>query len=162
MDQGMHALDLARWFLGDFTEVFGFLQTAFWDIAPLEDNAFALLRTRKGQVATIHVSWTQWRNLFSLEIFGKDGYITVEGLGGSYGTEKASLGKREFLKPFREEVIEFRGEDRSWQEEWMEFVNAIKENREPLGNGSDGIEALKLAYAIYESARENRVARIEK
>ena len=161
MDQGMHVLDLARWYLGDFTEVSGFIQTAFWDIAPLEDNAFALLRTRKEKVASIHASWTQWKNLFSLEILGKDGYITVEGLGGSYGTERASLGKRAFLKPFQEEVIEFRGEDRSWHEEWTEFMSAIKENREPLGNGHDGYEALKLAQAIYKSARESCVARIE-
>ena len=161
MDQGMHALDLVRWFLGDFTEAFGFLQTAFWDIAPLEDNAFALLRTENRKVASIHVSWTQWRNLFSFEILGQDGYITVEGLGGSYGVEKAILGKRAFLKPFEEEVIESRGEDRSWYEEWKEFSDAIKENREPMGNGGDGLEALKLARAIYESARKGSMVRIE-
>ena len=161
MDQGMHALDLARWFLGDFAEVSGFLQTAYWDIAPLEDNAFAMLRTKNGEVASIHVSWTQWKNLFSLEIYGRDGYIMVEGLGGSYGVEKAILGKRAFLKPFQEEVIEFRGEDRSWQEEWAEFVSAIKENREPLGNGLDGLEVLRLADAIYQSAQKGSVVRIE-
>lgn len=161
MDQGMHALDLARWFLGDFTEASGLLQTAYWNIAPLEDNAFALLRTEKGKVASIHVSWTQWKNLFSLEVFGKDGYCTVEGLGGSYGVEKAILGKRAFLEPFEEEVIEFRGEDRSWYEEWKEFSDAIKENREPMGNGGDGLEALKLAQAIYESARKGSMVRIE-
>ena len=100
MDQGMHVLDLARWFLGDFSEVYGLLQTGFWDIAPVEDNAFVLLRTGRGETAQIHVSWTQWKNLFSFEIFGRDGYIVVEGLGGSYGLEKAVLGKRAFLKPF--------------------------------------------------------------
>jgi len=161
MDQGIHVLDLARWFLGDFTEAFGFLQTGFWNIAPLEDNAFALLRTEKEKVASIHVSWTQWRNLFSFEIFGEEGYIIVKGLGGSYGTEKAALGKRVFLEPFREEVIEFRGEDYSWREEWREFVSAIKENREPLGNGNDGVEALKLAQSIYNSAQKGSVIRIE-
>ncbi len=161
MDQGMHALDLARWFLGDFTEATGFIQTAFWNIAPLEDNAFALLRTEKGNVASIHASWTQWKNLFSLEIFAQDGYIVVEGLGGSYGVEKAVLAKRAFLQPFQEEVIEFRGGDRSWYEEWKEFVSAISENREPLGNGCDGLEALRLAEAIYQSARNGRTVRIE-
>ena len=157
MDQGMHALDLSRWFLGDFVEVAGFLQTAFWDVAPLEDNAFCLLRTDKGQVASIHVSWTQWKNLFSFEVFGKDGYIIVEGLGGGYGIERATLGKRAFLKPFKEEVIEFRGDDHSWDEEWREFTSAIKENREPLGNGYDGLEAVRLAYAVYDAASKGGV-----
>jgi predicted dehydrogenase len=157
MDQGVHVLDLFRWFAGDFVQAVGFTSAAFWDVAPLEDNAFGLLRTREGQIASMHVSWTQWKNLFAFEIFGKDGYISVEGLGGSYGVERAALGRRSFADPFKEECIEFRGEDTSWREEWREFVAAIRENREPLGNGSDGLESLKLAYAIYESARESRV-----
>jgi predicted dehydrogenase len=160
MDQGVHGLDLARYFLGDFAEVFGFLQTGFWDVAPLEDNAFALLRTNKRQLASLHVSWTQWKNLFSLEIFGHYGYILVEGLGGSYGVERIAFGRRDFSKPFGEEVIEYRGEDTSWYKEWEEFTDAIKVGREPLGNGYDGLQALKLAFAIYESARTRQVVNL--
>lgn len=156
MDQGMHVIDLSRWFLGDFTEVTGYLQTGYWDIKPLEDNAFCLLRTEKGQVASIHVSWTQWKNLFRFELYGKDGYITVEGLGGSYGVEKAVLGKRAFDKPFKEEIIEFRGRDISWEEEWREFKNAIQENREPMANAYDGLAAVRIAYAVYEAAQKRK------
>ncbi len=161
MDQGMHALDLCRWFLGDFSQAFAFLATSFWDITPLEDNAFCLLRTEAGQIASIHASWTQWKNLFCFELFGQEGYIVVEGLGGSYGVERAILGKRAFLEPFREEIIEFRDEDRSWYEEWLEFISSIKENREPLGNGHDGLEALKLAHAIYESAQNGCMVKLK-
>ncbi len=157
MDQGLHVLDLCRWFLGDFVTATGMLSTSYWPIAPLEDNVFALLRTEQGQIASLHASWTQWRNLFSFEVFGRDGYVAVEGLGGSYGTERVILGKREFDKPFREEIIEFRGEDKSWQEEWREFVGAIRDGREPLGSGRDGLEAQNLVDAIYESAREGKV-----
>jgi predicted dehydrogenase len=154
LDQGIHVLDLFRWFGGIFSEVTGFIATNYRAVAPLEDNAFALLRTPNGQIAALHVSWTQWRNLFSFEVFGKDGYALAEGLGGSYGPEKAILGKRSFTKPFTEEIIDFRGEDPSWREEWRELVNAIKENREPLGSGLDGLEALKLVEAIYKSNRK--------
>ncbi len=160
LDQGMHLLDLSRWFAGEFSEAFGFLGTMFWEMAPAEDNAFALLRTPRGQVASLHASWTQWKNLFSLEIFGTNGYVQLEGLQGSYGTERAVLGKRAFLEPFREEVIEFRGEDISFSAEWQEFVASIKEDREPLGNGADAVEALKLATAIYASARRGCVVRL--
>lgn len=62
MDQGLHTLDLARWFLGEFQEVYGVMAHCFWP-ADVEDNAFALLRTSQRQVASIHVSWTQWKNL---------------------------------------------------------------------------------------------------
>ena len=65
MDQGSHALDLFRWFMGEFHEVYAALTTSFWEIAPLEDNAFGLLRQEGGQVASLHASWTQWKNLFS-------------------------------------------------------------------------------------------------
>jgi predicted dehydrogenase len=160
MDQGIHALDLFRWFLGDFAEAFGFLATRFWDVAPLEDNAFALLRTARGQVASLHASWTQWKPLFCLEISGRNGYAIAEGLGGAYGTERAILGRRDFAAPFGEEVIEFRGENRSWDEEWREFVSAISESREPSANGTDGLAALELAHAIYDSARLGQVMKV--
>lgn len=159
LDQGMHAIDLARWFLGDFVDATGYVQTFFWDMAPLEDNAFCLLRTRVGQIASIHVSWTQWKNLFSFEVFGHDGYVVAEGLGGGYGVEKAIIGQRDFSKPFEEQVIEFRGEDRSWDKEWQEFMSAIRENREPIANGADGLQAVKLAHAIYQSAGNRQMAK---
>ena len=79
IDQGMHLIDLARWFLGDFRDVGGFAQTYFWD-APVEDNAFFLLRTAGGQVASLHASWTEWKNLFSFEIFGRTGKLEIGGL----------------------------------------------------------------------------------
>ena len=158
MEQGIHAVDLCRWFLGRFAEVTCLVGTQFWPIQPLEDNAFVLFRTPAGVVASIHSSLTQWRNVFSFEIFGRDGYIAVEGLGGSYGTERAVLGKRDFTAPFAEEAVEYRGGDRSWLEEWREFTAAVRERREPLGSGSNGLEALRLVYAAYGASRNGGVA----
>jgi predicted dehydrogenase len=152
MDQGVHALDLSRWFLGEFSQVFAYVSTTFWKNSQVEDNAFCLLRTKQDQIAAIHASWTQWKNLFSLEIFGNKGYGIVEGLGGNYGTERAILGKKDFRKPFEDQIIEFRKEDISWLSEWKEFVSATEENREPMGNAFDGLQAVRLAHALYESA----------
>ncbi len=160
MEQGIHAVDLARWFLGDFAQVICQVGTYFWKTQPLEDNAFALYRTAGGAVASIHSSLTQWRNLFSFEVFGRDGYIAVEGLGGSYGTERVALGKRDFTAPFGEEVIEFRGGDCSWLEEWKEFAAAVREGREPLGNGQDGLETLRLVYAAYAASQNGSVVQV--
>lgn len=160
MEQGIHVVDLARWFLGEFSQVTAFSETRFWNIAPLEDNAFALYRAPAGAVASIHSSLTQWKNLFSFELYGTDGYVAVEGLGGGYGTERAIFGRRDFAAPFAEEVVEFRGEDRSWQEEWKEFVAAIEERREPLGNARDGLEAMRLVFAAYESSKAGRTVEL--
>ena len=178
LDQGIHAIDLFRWFLGDFTEAFGFTATYVWapDNGPqtadsgrrsavggrVEDNAFALFRTAGGQVASLHASWTQWKNLFSFEVFGQDGYMIVEGLGGSYGPERLRVGRRKREGgPPKEEVMEFPGPDVSWEAEWQEFVTVIREGREPLGNGYDGWQAMRMVYAVYESARTGRVVRLE-
>lgn len=153
LDQGIHALDLFRWFLGEFTEVSAFLGQAFWPIA-VEDNAFCTLRTADGQIASLHASWTQWKNLFSFEVFGENGYLIAEGLGGSYGPERLVIGLRpENFGPPAEEHLTFDGEDTSWTEEWEEFHAAIREDRPPLADGFDGWQALRLVGAAYESAR---------
>lgn len=155
LDQGVHAIDLFRWFMGDFSHAVGLVATRFWDIAPLEDNAFALFQTEKGQIAFLHASWTQWKNIFSFEVFGQDGYIVVEGLGGNYGTERITWGIRSPIsKPPQEECLAFPGQDRSLHEEWKEFATALAQGRESLGNGCDGWQALRMVYAAYESANK--------
>ena len=80
VDQGMHLIDLARWFLGDFSEVKGMIGTYFWDM-PVEDNAFLLLRTAGGKVASLHATWTEWKNLFTFEIYGRCAKLEISGLG---------------------------------------------------------------------------------
>ena len=87
IDQGAHLIDLAHWFLGEFQEVDGFAHTYFWDM-PVDDNAFLLLKTKEKRVAFLHASWTEWKNTFSFEIYGQCGKLQVDGLGGSYGSER--------------------------------------------------------------------------
>src|SRR5207249_2680059 len=88
MEQGIHVVDLFRWFLGPIARVTGFVSTMRWPIAPLEDNGFALLETKSGVIASVHSSLTQWTNLFELEIYGEKGSLAVRGLGASYGVEE--------------------------------------------------------------------------
>lgn len=160
LDQGVHIVDLFRWFAGDFSEAFGYTRTCFWDIQ-VEDNAFALFSNHNGVVASMHTSWTQWKNIFSLEIFGSEGYLIIEGLGGSYATETLRVGRR---RPQGgspdEQILEFPGSDISWEEEWREFVAAIEQRREPLGNGWDGYQANRMIEAVYESAKKGQVVKI--
>jgi predicted dehydrogenase len=160
MDQGIHAVDLFRWFFGDFQEVTGLTAAQYWKTSPLEDNGFALLRNPSGVIASIHSSLTQWKNIFQFEVYGSDGYIRVEGLGGGYGTEILVFGKRDFHAPFKEQITEFRGSDRSWFQEWKEFLEAIEEKREPIGNGLDGLSALKVVMAVYKAAATGQLIRL--
>lgn len=157
MEQGIHVVDLFRWFLGELAEVTGFIETCYWPIQPLEDNAFVIFRSREGVPASVHSSLTQWKNRFCFELYGDKGYAVVEGLGGGYGVERLVLGKKTFNRPFQDEMTEFRGPDVSWREEWKEFVAAIRENREPLGSAQDGLEALRLVFAAYQAGRGSAV-----
>jgi len=161
LDQGVHVVDLFRWFTGEFSDAFGYTQTYFWNM-DVEDNAFALFRTKDGIVASMHTSWTQWKNLFSFEIFGKNGVLAIEGLGGSYGLETLVWAKRkpEFGVPLVQK-FEFPGEDMSWQEEWAEFVSAIENRREPLGNSWDGYRANRMIDAVYESSATGKIVPIK-
>ena len=166
LDQGVHVVDLFRWFMGDFIEAFGYTPTFFWDMT-VEDNGFAFFKTERGQMASMHTSWTQWKNRFTFEIFGESGYLIVDGLGGSYGVETLKIGKRPKGNGALyaggapdEEVIAFDGPDVSWDLEWKEFTTAIKRKREPMGNGQDGIEANRMIEAVYLSAQGNRPVRM--
>jgi len=153
LDQGVHLVDLIRWFGGDVSAVYGKVETKVWD-TEVEDSAFAVLNTEKDVTASFHVSWFNWKNIFSFEVFGVDGYVRVEGLGGSYGAETLEIGRRkkEGGRPHIE-TLTFPPQDSSWEEEWKEFKLAIQEKREPLGNGYDGLKANEVVEAIYESSK---------
>ncbi len=161
LDQGVHVIDLCRWFLGDMVEATGIAARWHWDIAPLEDNGFALLRTAAGQVASLHTSWTQWKNRFSFEVFGRDGYVSVEGLGGSYGTERLVWGRRKPEGGAPDiSTLDLEGPDISWRDEWAEFAASIREGRAPLADGQDGLEAVRLVHAIYASSQSGQTVRL--
>ena len=160
IEQGTHAIDLIRWFMGEITEVACMTATHYFKEQPLEDDGFAIFRTSSGGTASLHTSLVQWQNLFSFEFFGEDGYARIEGLGGGYGVEKLYLGKREFDLPFQDHVIQYRGADNSWRDEWVEFTSAIKEGRQPIGNGMDGFKAMKIALSAYEAERQKKVLEI--
>jgi UDP-N-acetyl-2-amino-2-deoxyglucuronate dehydrogenase len=40
------------------------------------------------------------------------------------------------------------------------MINAIKEDREPLVNGEEGLKPLKVIFAIYQSARTGKPIKI--
>jgi predicted dehydrogenase len=149
IDQGPHLIDLARWFLGDFAEVDGFATTYFWDM-PVDDNGFLLLKTASKQVAFLHASCTEWKNTFSFEIYGRDGKIDINGLGGSYGTERLTYYKMlPEMGPPETTTWEYPMADNSWDREFAEFLQDIQLNRQPSAGLRDAIEALTIIEKIY-------------
>ena len=150
IDQGIHLIDLAGWFLGGFKKVNGHAATYFWKM-PVDDNAFLDLQTATGQTAWLHVSCTEWKNLFSFEIYGRNTKLHIEGLGGSYGVEKLYHYQ---MKPEMgipdTKVYEFPGADESWRIELARFENDVKLKRNPDAGLAEARAALQIVEAIYK------------
>lgn len=152
IDQGPHLIDLSRWFLGDFAEVQGFAHTYYWDM-PVDDNGFMMLKTPKQQVAFLHASCTEWKNLFSMEIYGRIGKLDISGLGGSYGLERLTHYKMlPEMGPPETTTWEYPMGDDSWAVEMAEFYEDIRLNRAPTAGLRDAYEALKVIQTIYRES----------
>lgn len=151
IDQGVHLIDLSRWFLGEFPIIQGFVHTYFWKM-PVEDNGFLLLRTEKDQVAFLHASCTEWKNHFSFEIYGTRGKLEMTGLGGSYGTERLAYYRMTAeMGPPETTIWEFPQADRSWDLEFEEFLEDIRLHRKPSPGLRDARAALEIVGKVYRS-----------
>lgn len=159
LDQGIHMLDLFRFFVGDFSEVIGMRGITAFDV-PVEDNAFVLLRTPKGQMAQLHSSATSWKHTFRLEIGCERGYVVVSGLlskTGSYGRETLVLGRRPApgermaVGNPREETV-YYDTDPSWDIEVAHLVECIRQNK-PVEKGTS-LDALRVMEIVDQVYRE--------
>jgi predicted dehydrogenase len=155
IDQGIHLIDLAGWFLGGFKKIDGHAATFFWDM-PVDDNAFLDLRTTNGQTAWLHVSCTEWKNLFSFEIYGRNTKLHIEGLGGSYGVEKLYHHQmKPEMGPPDTKLYEFPGPDESWRVEMTEFEKDVQLKRKPEAGLAEARAALQIVEEIYRKSGFN-------
>lgn len=153
LDQGIHMVDMMRLFAGEFDEVHSFVSNDFWH-HDVEDNAYALMRTREGVVAMLHSSATQWRHRFHLEIALSRGTIILAGiLSGtkSYGAETITIAyptENDGGDP-REVTIRYN-EDNSWRDEIAEFADCVL-NDKPIVSGSsiEALRSMQIVYRIY-------------
>lgn len=154
VDQGMHLLDLSYWLHGPLPLSASLLRTQFWR-APIDDNAVLLLGERGGvgnasPFSLLHVSWTEWKNTFSLEIACETAKLAVDGLVRSYGPQQLRIyTMRPELGPPDLEEVHYPDEDNSWAAEWANFKGAI-DNGEPLLGDLDSV---RYAWSCVEAAQ---------
>jgi predicted dehydrogenase len=152
IDQGVHLIDLSRWFLGDFNSVTGYAHTYYWNMQ-VDDNSFLMLKNAEEQVAWLHVSCTEWKNLFSFEIFGEQGKLQIDGLGGSYGTERLSLYRMlPEMGPPETTIWEYPFPDNSWELEFNDFIHSIEQGIELEGNIIDAKKILEIVQFVYSQS----------
>jgi predicted dehydrogenase len=155
LDQGVHLIDLAYWFAGPAKKAFGVTETKFWKTT-VDDNAFGILRNDK-VTFEFHVSTTNWKNIFSFEVFGSHGYLQIEGKGGSYGEERLTVGRRraQFGVPIVKEYT-FPSGDLSWNREWVNFVDAVAGKATVCGGTLDGAYSNAVIETLYQSSASGR------
>jgi predicted dehydrogenase len=155
VDQGMHLLDLSHWIAGPLPLHAAILRTQFWDM-PVEDNAALLLGDpglRRGPWAMLHVTWTEWKNLFSIEVYCRTAKLQVDGLTGSYGPQRLRIYRMApSLGPPELEEITYPAADPSWAAEWSNFTQRIADGAAMLGDLADARYAWECVEAAYEQA----------
>ena len=157
LDQGIHMLDLFLYLGGGFDEVQAMVSNLYWKIDGIEDNVFANFRCSKtGLCASLHSTMTQWRYLFSLEVFLEQGALILNGLktsSGAYGEEDLAIKRVDSAShrgAFDREERNIFHTDTSWESEAREFFSAISDRRPvPIGGSLDALAVMKLMDRIY-------------
>jgi len=157
LDQGIHMLDLFLFMVGDLSDVKAEVSNVYWQ-SDIEDNVFAIYTNPKGQVASLHSTMTQWRHLFSFELFLQKGHIIINGLltsSRSYGEEQLTVAKNVSVDGYSisrpvEEKFTYTIDD-SWKSELNMFINAVECNHPVrLGHSDDALKLMKLIDKTYE------------
>jgi predicted dehydrogenase len=151
LDQGVHLIDLTRFLAGEVELAYAALPTLFWPME-VEDNALLHLRLAGGGQAWLHASWTEWKNLFSLEVACRTAKLEVTGLGGSYGPERLTLYEMgPEMGPPHATTWEAPPGDSSWAAESDDVLAAIQTGER--GVGADVDDALATLDIVKEAYR---------
>jgi len=167
MDIGIHMTDLARYFLGEISSVYGVMSDTVWNVKGSEDNAIAVLRNPDGMVASYHATWSEWKGyLCYVEAYGDKGMAR-----GAYApmqnlliTQESPDAPRRRTRRFYPEIM-LREKLKSWestallsfQEELRDFQAMICGRYDvPLADGYAGLRALEVAAAVRDCTASNQ------
>lgn len=150
IDQGSHLIDLSHFLIGPSKLEFASLPTLYWKM-DVEDNAFLALSTSDGTKSWLHASWTEWKNLFSFEVFFKTAKVEVSGLGGSYGTESLTVHHMvDGLGVPTKSEEKFEQSDSSWELEMSDIMNQIKGFKHSGADIESAIDVFKVIESAYK------------
>ncbi len=151
LDNGCHLFDLARYLCGDVADVFARTGTLKYDIE-VEDTAISVLGYTSGALGHVEVAWTAtgWHEGFW--IHGTEGSIEVD----------SRVGENVLIHRFRSSPrgdwvatdtarYELQGLD-AHSQHIVNFLAAIDGTRDVVCTGADGLEAVRLVLASYDSA----------
>lgn len=159
IDQGIHDLDLARWYMGEVESVYSIGATlAYPEMKTIDDidNAVVSLRFNSGALGAIDMS----RN----GVYGYD--IRTEILGTSGTVKIGYLRETPLFIMTREgithDTVPYFPErfEQAYVSQLQDFVNNVLQEKAPSVTCADGVAALNLSVAATQSYKENRPVRI--
>ena len=157
MDDGPHACDLIRRFLGEVMLAKGFVRQNVRLPVGIESEAHGLFRNHDDAVAELHSSWTLRSGYLTIEVRGSQGHLRVETAPWRL-TGQLSDGRRIDRHYLAERVAERVhrarfGAERSIVRELEAFVLPVGSQPRPGATGWDGCRATEMIQAIYQSDR---------
>lgn len=166
MDVGIHMTDLARFVMGEVSEVYGVATNRVLQVPGSEDNAMAIFKSPAGVSAFYQATWTEWKGYrFYVEVYGDKGMVR-----GYYApmqnllvTHERPGTPRKKVRKFYPEIM-LREKLKSWtstallsfQEELADFLRMVNGEKTPLADGVAGFRAVEMANAVYESSKTGK------
>jgi predicted dehydrogenase len=151
LDNGCHLFDLARFFGGDVESIFARIARLQYDIE-VEDTAHASLAFRAGTLGTIETAWTSTGYDEGFWVYGTEGSLECD-----YRTGATTLVHRfraaGSIKGGPTDVATYTlNAPLAHTVHVANFVAAIRGERDVVCTGADGVAAVRLVLAAYESA----------
>jgi predicted dehydrogenase len=187
-NQGIHAIDMFQWFMGEVEEVFGRWSNLTHPSIEVEDNAAAVLRFKGGALGVITATTSARLSHTRITIHGSNGasvgvieepegavgYNDVWTVPGEERVAAESLaahvatGDYIYHGLIQEPMhvwptaYEYRQEavPAYHARQLQEFAQAIQAGRPPLVTGEEGRKSLEILLAIYESQRTGQPVRL--
>ncbi len=174
VNQAPHQLDLMLWFMGDVDELYGLWRNLNHPYIEVDDTAVAIIKFKSGAIGNIVVSNSQKPGIYGkVHIHGENGAsvgVQTDGgamfIAGMTGVAEPPVndiwtvpGEEKILEDWvREDTEIFHRYDPTiyyMKCQIEDFLDALKNGREPLVNGEAGRRTVELFTAIYRSSAVN-------
>lgn len=179
MNQGVHTVDLLRWFLGKPVEVFAATGLFAHERVEVEDTAAATVRFASGALATILATTAAYPGLSArIQVHGSRGTAVIDNdrldyfhaaadgdaVGGYGAAGDASMNQAAAEVPFEETSAAQRREEDfllGHSRQYDDIAEAIQSGLPPLVDVNEALLSLALVESIYRSARSKAPVLVE-
>jgi UDP-N-acetyl-2-amino-2-deoxyglucuronate dehydrogenase len=174
INQSPHQLDIMLWYMGEIDEVYGIWRNLNHPYIEVDDTALAIVKFRSGAVGNILVSNSQKPGIYGkVQVHGDNGAsvgVQTDGgamfIAGMTGVAEPPVndlwtvpGEEKLLKRWvTEDTKTFESCDPAvhfMKCQIEDFINAIRDDREPAVTGIAGRKTVELITSIYRSTRDN-------